>query len=199
MKGFVLGLALEGRKLWRRLSRARKVSVIGISAAAVVGLAWMAFDARSQGRSDSEGRGIRGSSTHQDDATRPISPDLRAVDAASQDTASQDEDDPWVFKDGIFPGPWRDRQRLEDWKRRRVERYISWMSDIEKAGLAIEKPTESLLRTRKTDGSAMVTVRLVSGVARLTDLQARVVRQMVCGAYRLRPEVVTLTDSMGNS
>ncbi len=165
---------------------AQRVSLVGISVAAALGLAWTALETRA--------------------------PDVRHVSAAIADAeagtgsrapAGAEEDDlldNWLFEgNDFFSGPLLHGERLAEVKRRRVQKTIAWMARIQDARLEIDKPTQSFIGTRGPDGSATVALFLMPGVERLSPREARVVRQIVHGAYGLRPDVVSLTDNMGNS
>ncbi len=197
MKGFVLGRAIEGQKLWRRLSVPQRVSSVGISTAVALGLTWMALEARAPAvRPGPDGEtGIQVASRDIDAAQRVLRFDGERGEFSKTD-APKDED--WLFEENWLAGPFLHGHRLADEKRRRVQEFICWAANIKLAGLEIDAPMQSPLRKYRTEGSATVTLFVASGVERLTAREVGRVRRIVCGAYGLSPEVVMVTDNVGN-
>ncbi len=195
MKGFVLGRAIEGQKLWRRLSVPQRVSLVGITIVVALGLTWIALEARAPAVSPGPDGEI-GSQVASDAAHRTLPSDWESGHFSKTD-ASEDEN--WLFEENWLAGPFLHGHRLADEKRRRVQEFICWAANIELAGLEIDAPMQSPLRKYRTDGSATVTLFVASGVERLTAREVGRVRRIVCGAYGLSPEVVMVTDNVGNS
>lgn len=186
VKGFLLGLGSEARKLWRQLSVPQRVSVVGISTAAAAGLAWITLEARAVelaggGGADVPGRGLSSA----------------GVPAAEPGPSRSPKLDEGGLRGSLFETPWSRERRDEDLKRRRIEVLIAWNEKIEKAGLEFVKERTGRFAASKSEGSALLTLLLAPGVERLSPQEAEAFRASVCAAYNLGPESVTVTDNLG--
>ncbi len=203
---------------WKKLSQGQKLSALLLVAAVVASLAWAKLhywppqpawvevvevawnaDGLESCRARLNREGIEGRFERRDNAQVAIvvrdGEDFeRALFVALSELPSLRERPKGIAD--IFSGPdipraHRDARQVAEG----LENTIRWSAGVDSVNVVAPKPK---VRFRDEPRSAMVGLRLADDVERLTAREAAGIRTLVCAAFALEPQEVSVVDQHGN-